>query len=476
MRDIRTAYIAGARRTQHGAKLTLPASATGEPAVELTTSTPADVNDAVVAARRAFPSWATTTLIERQEALRRLAAELAKRADQVTEEVAVDVGSVQSLRFLQAELPHIMFAGNADLAGTIEFEHELQNSHIIEEPIGVAAALTPWNFPLLMIALKVAPAVVAGCTVVLKHSELAPQAGDTFIDAIEAAGLPAGVINVVVGGPDAGEALVSHPDVDMVAFTGSTSTGRQIMKSAADTVKRTLFELGGKSASLVVDDARLEAAVAATVETCYRNNGQNCFAWSRLVVPRHLQQQATDIAVEIAAGYVVGDPSDPASTLGPLVSQRQQERVLGMIRRGIESTATLVAGSATPPSDHGYFVAPTVFNNVESQSELGQEEVFGPVLSILPYEGLEEGIRITNDTPYGLHGSVWAAGDAEAVAVARRVHSGTLDINGGQLNPIGPMGGVRQSGTAREGGVWGIREYLLTKALQLPAESGGVER
>lgn len=468
LRTIDTAYIDGRRVRAGGERLVLPDSATEESAVQLVMSSGRDVDAAVAAARRALPGWAATPVAERQAALRRLADAVAVRADDVIRDVAVDVGAVSGMRFLQADLAPILLHSNADLIRDFAFEYEVLNSRIFEEPVGVVAALTPWNFPLMMIALKVGPALAAGCTVVLKHSELAPQAGDTFISALEQAGLPAGVVNVVVGGADVGETLVSHTGVNMVAFTGSTPTGRQIMKSASATLKRTAFELGGKSAALVLDGADLEAAVAATVETCFRNNGQNCLAWSRLLVPRERQQEVAAHAAEIAGSYVIGDPLDPASTLGPLVSARQRDRVLGMIERGIASSAALVTGGTDAGLDRGFYVPPTIFADVDSQSELGQEEVFGPVLSILPYDGLEDGIRIANDTPFGLHGSIWAQDVDAALQVARQVHTGTLDINGAAGNLLSPLGGVGQSGTAREGGLWGLHEYLLPKSVQIP--------
>lgn len=468
LRVIDTAFIDGRRVRVGGERVSLPDSATEETAVELVMSTGRDVDAAVAAARRALPGWGATPVVERQAALRRLADAVAARADDVVREVAVDVGSVAGVRFLQADLASILLHSNAEMIGDFAFEHEIGNSRIFEEPVGVVAALTPWNFPLMMIALKVGPALAAGCTVVLKYSELAPQTGDTFISALEQAGLPAGVLNVVVGGPDVGESLVSHAGVDMVAFTGSTPTGRQIMKNASATLKRTAFELGGKSAALLTDSADFEAAVAATVETCFRNNGQNCLAWSRLLVPRERQQEVAALAAEIAGSYVVGDPLDASSTLGPLVSARQRDRVLGMIERGIASSATLVSGGTGTGFDRGFYVRPTIFADVDSRSELGQEEVFGPVLSIIPFDGIDDGIRIANDTPFGLHGSVWAQDVDDALKVARQVRTGTLDINGAAGNLFAPLGGIGQSGTAREGGLWGLHEYLLAKSVQIP--------
>jgi aldehyde dehydrogenase (NAD+) len=467
-RTIDSGYIDGRRVRFHGEKVSLPDSNTEQTAVELTWSTTDDVNAAVSAARRALPAWAATPVSERQQVLRRLADAIAARGDEIAVGVASDVGSAAPARFLQADLPHYLLRGSADLLEGFEFEQKLQNSIIVEEPVGVVAALTPWNFPLLMIAIKLGPALAAGATIVLKYSELAPQAGETFVSALEEAGLPAGVVNVIVGGPEIGEALVSHTDVDMIAFTGSTPTGRAITRSGASSVKKYAFELGGKSASLLLPGADVEKAVAATVETAFRNNGQNCLAWSRLLVPRAQQDEIAALAAQIAAQYVIGDANDPATTLGPLVSATHRDRVRGFIQRGIDSSARLVAGGTDADTEHGYFIPATIFSDVESGSELGQEEIFGPVLSILPYDDEEDAIRIANDTPFGLHGSVWAADVSTGLATARRVRTGTIDINGADANPLAPGGGIGQSGSAREGGVWGIREYLLPKTITLP--------
>lgn len=468
MRSVDTSFINGRRVKSAGQTLAIQDSATGEDALSVVLCGRTEVDAAVAAARAALPDWAATSVAERQQYLREIAGALMKRADRYVGEVAMEVGSVSGLRMLQADAPGYLLAGSADTLDAIEFETTLGNSLIIEEPIGVVAALTPWNFPMLMIAIKLGPALAAGCTVVLKNSEIAPLGGEIFMEAIEEAGLPAGVVNIILGGPDAGEALVSHPDVDCVAFTGSTPTGIAISQAAAQNLTTVHLELGGKSAALVVEGADVKAAVASTIESAFRNNGQNCLAWSRLVVPRSLEAEAVEIAESLSSMYVMGDPRDPETTLGPLVNARQRDRVRGMITRGAESDARLVIGGANGVPEHGYFVAPTIFAGVDSASELGQEEVFGPVLSIVAYDGLEQGLQITNGTKYGLHGSVWAGTTDEALSVARRVRSGTLDLNGAPMNMAAPGGGVGHSGTAREGGVWGIKEYLLTKSVQLP--------
>jgi betaine-aldehyde dehydrogenase len=342
---------------------------------------------------------------------------------------------------------------------------------VVREPVGVVGAITPWNYPLHQITLKVAPALAAGCTVVLKPSEVAPFNAFVLAEVMEAAGLPAGVFNLVTGvGTEAGEALVAHPDVDMISFTGSTRAGKRISELAAQSVKRVALELGGKSASVILEDADLAAAVKGTVNGCYLNSGQTCTALTRMLVSEAQYPEAARMAAEAAKGFTVGDPLAETTRLGPLTSQAQLERVRGYIRKGQQEGAELLAGGAESPEGvpaGGYYVRPTVFGKVRNSMSIAQEEIFGPVLSIIPYKDEEDAIRIANDSPYGLAGAVWSKDEARAQRVARRIRAGQIDVNGGAFNMNAPFGGFKQSGHGREAGVFGLEEFLEYKSLQL---------
>ncbi len=347
---------------------------------------------------------------------------------------------------------------------------KMLNSLVLREAVGVVGAITPWNYPLHQIALKVAPALAAGCTVVLKPSEVAPFNAFILAEVIHTAGLPAGVFNLVTGlGTVVGEALVKHPGVDAVSFTGSTRAGKRISELAAQTVKRVTLELGGKSAAVILDDADLPTAVKATVGNCYLNSGQTCTAFTRMLVPEAKYEEAKALAAEIANGYTPGNPMSENTRLGPLTSAAQLERVRGYIARGVAEGAELVAGGAEPPEGlaGGYYIKPTVFGRVDPKSTIGQEEIFGPVLSIITYKDESDAIRIANDTIYGLAGGVWSANPERAKKVARRLRAGQIDINGGPFNLNAPFGGFKQSGHGREAGVYGLEEFLEYKSLQL---------
>jgi acyl-CoA reductase-like NAD-dependent aldehyde dehydrogenase len=330
-------------------------------------------------------------------------------------------------------------------------------------------AITPWNYPLHQIAAKVAPALAVGCTVVLKPSEVAPLNAFILAEVIDEAGLPAGVFNLVTGtGPVVGEAIASHPDVDMVSFTGSTRAGRRVSELASQSVKPVALELGGKSPNVILDDADLETAVTDGVSKCFLNSGQTCSALTRMLVPRARLEEAERIAAAVADAYTVGDPFDPGTRLGPLVSETQRERVRGYIKKGIEEGARLVTGGEQPPegSERGYYVRPTVFSDVRPDMTIAQEEIFGPVLAIIPYEDEEDAIRIANDSQYGLAGGVWSADEERALRVARRIRTGQVEINGGVFNPLAPFGGYKQSGHGRELGRHALEEYLQVKSMQ----------
>jgi aldehyde dehydrogenase (NAD+) len=431
-----------------------------------------DVDAAVAAARGALDKWSATSPSVRSELLEKISVSLKARADELAKTIAQEVGMPLKLAGrIQVGLPIANFASFAKLLKDFVFEERVGNSLVMREPVGVVAAITPWNYPLHQIALKVAPALAAGCTVVLKPSEVAPFNAFILAEAIEAAGLPQGVFNLVTGfGADAGEALVKHRDVDMISFTGSTRAGKRISELAAQTVKRVALELGGKSASLILDDADLVTAVKGTVNGCYLNSGQTCTALTRMLVPDSLYQEAARIAAEVAKGFTVGDPLAETTRLGPLSSQAQLERVRGFIRKGLQEGAELLAGGADAPEGvppGGYYVKPTVFGRVKNDMTIAREEIFGPVLSIIAYKDEEDAVRIANDTVYGLAGAVWSRDEARAQRVARRIRAGQVDVNGGAFNMNAPFGGFKQSGHGREAGVYGLEEFLEYKSLQL---------
>ena len=422
--------------------------------------TAADVDTAVRAARAALPGWAATPPAERAARLTALRDVLDARRDEIAETVTAELGA--PLKFSQAvhaAVPIAVAGSYAELAGTYAFEEKVGNSTVYHEPIGVVGAITPWNYPLHQIVAKAAPALAAGCTIVLKPAENTPLVAQLFAEAVHEAGLPAGVFNLVTGlGPVAGQALAEHPGVDLVSFTGSTAVGRHIASIAGAAVKKVALELGGKSANVVLPDADLAKAVNVGVANVMSNSGQTCSAWTRMLVHRDQYDEAVELAAQAAAKY--------GERIGPVVSARQQERVLGYIGKGVAEGARLVAGGTEPPRETGYFVSPTVFADVTPDMTIAQEEIFGPVLSVLRYEDEEDALRIANGTVYGLAGAVWAGDEARAVAFARRMDTGQVDINGGRFNPLAPFGGYKQSGVGRELGAHGLAEYLQTKSLQ----------
>jgi aldehyde dehydrogenase (NAD+) len=434
--------------------------------------TAADVDRAVAAAVTAFDGWATTPATERAGYLRRLHTALAARADLIATTIATEQGS--PLKFaaaVQAGLPLTVLDGMVELAaratGTAADE-TLGNSLVVREPVGVVGAITPWNYPLHQVVAKLAPALAAGCTVVLKPSELTPLVAQLLFDAVDEAALPPGVVNLVTGtGPVVGEALAGHPDVDMVSFTGSTATGRRIAHLAADRVARVALELGGKSANVILADADLAKAVKVGVANAFINAGQTCTAWTRMLVHRSVYADAVDLAAASAEKYLAGDPLDAATRLGPLVSAGQRDRVRGYLARGTAEGARVVAGGATAAvPDRGWFVPATVLADVTPDATVAQEEIFGPVLSVLPFDDDDDAVTIANNSRYGLAGAVWSGDEERALAVARRIRTGAVDINGAAFNPLAPFGGYRQSGLGRELGPHGIAEFQQLKAIQ----------
>ena len=370
---------------------------------------------------------------------------------------------------VQAGLPLNSFNSAAQLAESFPFEEKMGNSVIVREPVGVVGCITPWNYPLHQIAAKVAYALAAGCTIVLKPSEVAPLNSYVLAEVVDEIGLPPGVFNMVSGvGPVVGEAIAAHPDVDMVSFTGSTRAGRRVAELCGARIAKVALELGGKSANVILPDADLDKAVADGVGKAYFNSGQTCSALTRMLVPRDRLAEAEDIAARTAEKMTPGDPFAETSRLGPLVSQPQWDRVQGYIQKGLDEGATLVTGGLGKPEglDTGFFVKPTVFSDVRRDMTIAQEEIFGPVLSILPYDTEEEAIEIANDSQYGLAGGVWAATQEKAESVARQIRTGQVEINGGAFNPNAPFGGYKQSGIGREYGKYGLEEFLLVKSMQ----------
>ncbi|HEY6378944.1 MAG TPA: aldehyde dehydrogenase family protein [Candidatus Dormibacteraeota bacterium] len=432
----------------------------------------ADVDAAVAAARRGFLDWSARSVADRAEVLERLAALLDQHAAELAELIATEMGAPLKIAArVQVGLPQTVLRSSGQVLREFNFEERIGNSLVVREPIGVVGCITPWNYPLHQVVAKLAPALAAGCTVVLKPSEVAPLSAFRLAQLVEQVDLPAGAFNLVSGyGPVVGEAIAAHPGVDMVSFTGSTRAGRRVAELAAPTVKRVALELGGKSAAIVLEDADVEKAVTAVVRNCCLNSGQTCTALTRLLVPQSRLAEAERAAATAAEWFSPGSPFEATTTLGPLVSAAQRDRVTGYIKTGVAEGARVLTGGAEPPDglEKGYFVKPTVFTDVRNDMAIAQEEIFGPVLAIIPYSDEEQAVALANDTVYGLAGSVWGADVDHALAVARRLRTGQVEVNGGPFNPDAPFGGYRQSGNGRELGRFGLEEFLEVKSLQLP--------
>ena len=426
-----------------------------------------DVDLAVAAAKAAFDTWSKTTVEQRAEYIAAIAAELGARMDEIGTTVAEEVGMPKPLsNGIQAGLPFTIMGSYAEIAKNHEFEEQNGKVKIVYEPIGVCGFITPWNYPLHQIVGKVAPALAAGCTMVVKPSREAPLNAFILAEICDKVNLPAGVFNLVSGaGTDVGERLCAHPDVDMISFTGSTSAGIRVAELAAKTVKRVTQELGGKSANILLDDADFNRAVRGAVQACYLNSGQTCSALTRLLVPASRQAEAVEIAKATAESLKVGDAMGEGTNLGPMVSASQQSKVLSLIQKGIDEGATLVTGSAEKPAGKGYFVTPSIFADVKPDMTIAQEEIFGPVLCIIPYQSEEEAVAIANDSIYGLSGGVSSADPERAIKIARQMRTGQVSINGGSFSPTAPFGGYKQSGNGREFGKWGLDEFLEVKAI-----------
>jgi aldehyde dehydrogenase (NAD+) len=443
--------------------------ATEEPAGQISLGSNADVDLAVAAARRAFPEYSATTRAQRLRLLRRIIKRFEERRDELAQAMTAEMGSpitfsheVQTMN----ALGH--FTEMVSVLKSYKFERFMGETLIRREPIGVCGLITPWNWPLNQVTSKLAPALAAGCTVVLKPSEIAPLSSILFAEILHDAGVPRGVFNLVNGdGPTVGEAISSHPDIDMVSFTGSTRAGVLVAKAAATSVKRVVQELGGKSANIILASADLEKVVPAGVLRCYTNTGQSCQAPTRMLVHRSQRDAAVLLAKRTAETVKVGDPQDPSTQMGPLVSKAQFEKVQGLIERGIQEGATLVCGGAGRPAgfNRGYFVRPTVFADVTPGMTIAKEEIFGPVLSMMTYDSEEQAIEIANDTTYGLAAYVQAGSVEDARRVAEHLRAGRVYLNGAPADRSVPFGGYKRSGNGREHGVFGFEEYLEVKAV-----------
>lgn len=433
--------------------------------------TEGDVNTAISAARAAFPSWSKSSIEERQGYLNAISSAIAERGEEIARLISSEVGTpINYSRMAMVGTPRVVARSYAKILETFEWEEEVRNSLIVKEPIGVVGMITPWNFPLHQIMGKVAPALAAGCTMILKPSKEAPLNAFILADIIHGCGLPAGVFNLVSGhGREIGEVISSHPEVDMVSFTGSTSAGVSVSKAASETVKRVTLELGGKSANIILDDADIAKASKMAVYSCFNNSGQECSSLSRLLVPASHRDEIVNIIASTMERYSVGDPMDEAIKCGPMVSESQQKSVSEYISLGISEGATLISGGEGLPDgiNTGFFVKPTVFADVTADMSIFREEIFGPVLSISTYEDEDEAISMANDSEYGLSGGVWSGDEARAIRVAKSIRTGQVSINGGAFNIIAPFGGYKLSGNGRELGRHGLEEFLEIKAIQL---------
>ncbi|MEV4510218.1 aldehyde dehydrogenase family protein [Dactylosporangium sp. NPDC049525] len=462
-------WIGGTAVAGTGATIPVVNPATGEVVAEVPAGTTADVDAAVAAATAAFPGWAATPPAERARVVGRVADGLHARAEQIAATITAEMGAPITLsRFAQAAFPVAVARSFAGLAADFPWREEIGSSLVLREPIGVVGAITPWNFPLQQIVSKLAPALLAGDTMVFKPSEIAPLTAQILAEVVADAGVPAGVFNVVHGtGPVVGEAIAAHPGIDMVSFTGSTRAGRRVSAVAAQTVKRVTLELGGKSANVILDDADLAAAVEHGLASAFANGGQVCGALSRMLVPAARHDEIVDLVVAAAARYTVGDPLSETTRIGPMATRAHQERVTGYIERGVADGATLAFGGPGPVDGltTGAYVRPTVFADVDPRAVIAQEEIFGPVLAVIPYTGDDHAVEIANGTMYGLGGAVFGEHD-HAVEIAGRLRTGQVDVNGAHWNPLAPFGGYRQSGNGREFGRFGLEEYLETKSIQ----------
>jgi aldehyde dehydrogenase (NAD+) len=471
MQDRDRIYIDGAWVPSTGnATIEVVNATTEEVMGRVPEGTPDDVDKAVKAASAAFPAWASTSVDDRVKFVQQLSEALQARTEEIAKIISGEVGTPFMIsQIAQSGLPALMAGSYVQIAQEFPWEEQIGNSTVVREPVGVVGCITPWNYPLHQVVAKVAPALTAGCTIVLKPSEVAPLTAFVLAEIFDDIGLPNGVFNLVTGtGPVVGEALVTHPDVAMISFTGSTRAGKRIMELAAQQVKKVALELGGKSPFIALEDAPADEAVKAGISSAYLNGGQTCIAWTRMLVPESRKDEFVAAAKQEAESFQTGDPLEAGTKLGPMVSATQRDRVRDYIKKGVDEGATLVTGGADAPEnlDKGFFVKPTVFADVTNDMTIAQEEIFGPVLSILTYKDEDDAVRIANDTVYGLHAGVYGADKEHAKQVARRIEAGQVDINGQGFNPLAPFGGYKQSGIGREYGKYGLEEFLQVKSLQ----------
>jgi acyl-CoA reductase-like NAD-dependent aldehyde dehydrogenase len=429
-----------------------------------------DVDKAVLAAGRAFETWSRTALEDRLALLQRISVGISTRAGELAEIITSEMGCpIGFSRAAQIGLPLGDIRFTLEAAAVLS-DRRIGRSIVQNDPVGVVAAITPWNFPLHQIMAKIAPALAAGCTLVLKPSEVSPLNAILLAEIFNDAGMPAGVFNLIVGGRETGAALVSHPGIDMISFTGSTRGGQAVAMAGAAGLKKVALELGGKSANIILDDADLEKAIPASLGQAFINSGQVCAALSRLIVPEHRRKEIETLAADAAKGWVLGDPMDPATRLGPLANRTQQDRVRQAIAAALSDGARLLTGGPGQPADQpkGAYVTPTILSDVRSGMPIAREETFGPVLSIIGYTDEEDAIRIANDSDYGLSGGVWSGDEVRMTAVARRMRTGQVILNGASLDLAAPFGGVKQSGIGRENGLYGLEEYFAPKAITFP--------
>ena len=430
-----------------------------------------DVDLAVKAATSALKSWSQTSVEERCEILQECSAALKESGDKFAQTITNEVGTpIGFSKMAMVGTPRVVFKSYAKILENFEFEEEIGNSLIVKEPVGVCGFITPWNFPLHQIVGKVAPALAAGCTMILKPSKVAPLNAFLLAEMMDNIGLPPGVFNLVHGhGTTVGEHIASHTQIDMLSFTGSTQAGIRVAKLAADSIKRVTLELGGKSANIILEDADVVKAVRNGVSACYTNSGQTCSALTRMLIPHKLRDEVIDIVKGSVERYTVGNPNDEGTKCGPMISKSQYDKVRGYIQSGIDEGATLIVGGLEHPEglENGFFVKPTVFADVTNDMTIAKEEIFGPVLCIIGYENIDEAINIANDSEYGLSGGIWSGDVEKAKSIAKRIRTGQISINGGFFNIYAPFGGYKKSGNGRELGKYGLEEFLEIKSIQL---------
>ena len=475
--EVRKELYIGGRWTapQSSGDIAVVDSRTEEPMGSVPRGAAAEVEKAVTAARTAFPAWAASSVADRVATLRAIADGLAAREEQLADLMSREVGTpIATSRRVQVGLSVDVFRSIADILEEFPLEERIGTSLLIRQPAGVVAAITPWNYPLYQLAAKLAPALAAGCTTILKPAGAAPLAAFDLAEIIDELALPPGTVNVVSGpGREIGDLLAGHPQVDMVSITGSTQAGISVAETAARTVKRVTLELGGKSAFVLLDDSDLAAALPVAVRSWLVNNGQSCSALTRLIVPRGQIDAVEDGLADLVGAMQVGDPLDATSDVGPVVTAGQRDTIRGYIEQGVAEGATVVAGGPDAPAglERGFYVRPTVFSRVTPDMVIAREEIFGPVLVVLPADDDDHAVQIANDSDYGLSGGVWSSDEERAIAVARRMRTGQVAVNGGRFNVRAPFGGYRLSGVGRELGEHGLAEYFELTALQLPASA-----